>query len=157
MRVPAQAGASFEGLRCWRSAGVSGLGEMGDARLESRAPQWVGLAEWGGAGIGSADVMPTYDYQCEKCDHLFEVFQSMNDAKLTDCPLEDCDGPVRRLLGTGAGLIFKGGGFYETDYRSDSYKQGAKKDKEGSKPESKSESKSSESKPSSSTKSSDSK
>ena len=89
--------------------------------------------------------MPTYDYQCEKCDHLFEVFQSMNDPKLTDCPLEDCDGSVKRLLGTGAGLIFKGGGFYETDYRSDSYKQGAKKEKEGSEP--KKESKSSESKP----------
>ena len=102
--------------------------------------------------------MPTYDYQCQKCDHLFEVFQSMNDAKLTDCPLDDCEGSVKRLLGTGAGLIFKGGGFYETDYRSDSYKQGAKKEKEGSKPKSegKSESKSSESKPGSS-KSSDSK
>ena len=80
--------------------------------------------------------MPTYDYLCEKCGHQFEVFQSMRDDKLTDCPLDDCEGPVKRLLGTGAGLIFKGGGFYETDYRSDSYKKGASKEKEASKPKS---------------------
>ncbi|MFP6881303.1 MAG: FmdB family zinc ribbon protein [Roseibacillus sp.] len=85
--------------------------------------------------------MPTYDYVCEKCGHSFECVQSMNDKKLTDCPLEDCDGKVKRLLGTGAGIIFKGGGFYETDYRSDSYKSGAKKESESSKPkESKSDS-----------------
>lgn len=72
--------------------------------------------------------MPNYDYQCEACGHRFEVFQKMSDAKLEDCPREECDGRVRRLLGTGAGLIFKGGGFYQTDYRSDSYKAGAKKD-----------------------------
>ena len=71
--------------------------------------------------------MPNYDYQCEKCDHVFEVFQSMNDPKLTDCPQEGCDGRVKRLLGTGAGIIFKGSGFYQTDYRSDSYKAGEKK------------------------------
>ena len=86
--------------------------------------------------------MPTYDYVCEKCGHQFEYFQSMNDEKLKDCPLEDCDGTVKRLLGTGAGIIFKGGGFYETDYRSDSYKSGAKKDSEASKPKEKKESKS---------------
>lgn len=73
--------------------------------------------------------MPTYDYKCEKCDHQFEVFQSMKDDRLTDCPLEDCDGHVKRLLGTGAGIIFKGSGFYETDYRSASYKKGASADK----------------------------
>ena len=78
--------------------------------------------------------MPNYDYKCHKCDHVFEVFQSMNDEKLTDCPLEDCDGPVKRLLGTGAGLIFKGTGFYQTDYRSDSYKSGEKKEAESSRP-----------------------
>ena len=78
--------------------------------------------------------MPNYDYKCEKCEHVFEVFQSMNDAKLTDCPQEGCDGKVRRLLGTGAAVIFKGTGFYETDYRSDSYKAGEKKAKEESKP-----------------------
>lgn len=73
--------------------------------------------------------MPTYDYKCEKCDHQFEVFQSMKDDRLTDCPVEGCDGHVKRLLGTGAGIIFKGSGFYETDYRSASYKKGASADK----------------------------
>jgi len=75
--------------------------------------------------------MPTYDYQCEKCGHHFEVFQSMNDAKLTDCPLDECDGGVKRLLGTGAGLIFKGAGFYQTDYRSASYQAGVKSESSG--------------------------
>ena len=69
--------------------------------------------------------MPTYDYECQKCGHRYEVFQSMKDARFTDCPLETCDGAVKRLLGTGAGIIFKGSGFYETDYRSDSYKKAA--------------------------------
>ena len=78
--------------------------------------------------------MPNYDYQCERCGHRFEVFQSMKDEKLTDCPQEECEGPVKRLLGTGAGIIFKGGGFYETDYRSESYKNGAKRDADASKP-----------------------
>ena len=73
--------------------------------------------------------MPTYDYQCQKCGHRFEVFQSMKDDRLTDCPLETCDGNVKRLLGTGAGIIFKGSGFYQTDYRSDSYKKAASADK----------------------------
>ncbi|MDG2400594.1 MAG: zinc ribbon domain-containing protein [Akkermansiaceae bacterium] len=83
--------------------------------------------------------MPNYDYQCEKCDHVFEVFQSMNDEKLADCPQTDCCGQVKRLLGTGAGIIFKGSGFYETDYRSDSYKAGEKKASEAgsSKPDKK--------------------
>ena len=73
--------------------------------------------------------MPTYDYECQKCGHRFEVFQSMKDSRLTDCPLEACPGPVKRLLGTGAGIIFKGSGFYQTDYRSDSYKKAASSDK----------------------------
>lgn len=85
--------------------------------------------------------MPTYDYRCESCGHQFEVFQGMNDPKLEDCPAEDCDGRVKRLLGTGAGVIFKGGGFYQTDYRSESYKKGAKKESEASKPAEKRESK----------------
>lgn len=80
--------------------------------------------------------MPNYDYQCEKCGHPFEVFQSMNDAKLTDCPLAECDGTVKRLLGTGAGLIFKGAGFYQTDYRSASYQAGAKSETSGNSGES---------------------
>jgi putative FmdB family regulatory protein len=72
--------------------------------------------------------MPNYDYVCETCGHRFEVFQSMNDAKLQDCPQESCSGKVKRLLGTGAGLLFKGAGFYQTDYRSNSYQAGAKSD-----------------------------
>jgi putative FmdB family regulatory protein len=70
--------------------------------------------------------MPNYDYECRKCGKRFEVFQSMNDSKLTDCPAETCDGEVKRLLGTGGGIIFKGSGFYQTDYRSSSYQAGAK-------------------------------
>ena len=78
--------------------------------------------------------MPTYEYSCEKCGKNFDVFQSMRDAAFTECPKEHCQleewghGKVKRLLGTGAGLIFKGSGFYITDYRSNSYKEGAKKD-----------------------------
>ncbi len=85
--------------------------------------------------------MPNYDYRCEKCGHVFEVFQSMKDEKLSDCSQESCDGKVKRLMGTGAGIIFKGSGFYQTDYRSDSYKSGAKKESEGSKPKEGKESK----------------
>jgi putative FmdB family regulatory protein len=91
--------------------------------------------------------MPNYDYRCQKCDHVFEVFQKMSDEKLTDCPQDDCDGPVKRLLGTGGGIIFKGGGFYQTDYRSKSYTDGAKKEKEANAPK-KEKSEKKESKPS---------
>lgn len=68
--------------------------------------------------------MPTYEYECAKCRKTFEVFQSIKDQRLTQCPT--CKGKVKRLLGTGAGIIFKGSGFYQTDYRSDGYKQKAK-------------------------------
>ncbi len=77
--------------------------------------------------------MPNYDYKCQKCDHVFEVFQKMSDPKLEDCPVEGCDGKVKRLLGGGAGIIFKGSGFYQTDYRSESYKKGAQSEKGSSK------------------------
>src|SRR5262249_53544234 len=73
--------------------------------------------------------MPTYDYVCEACDHRFEEFQSMSEPVLTKCP-ECKKKKLRRLFGTGAAVLFKGSGFYETDYRSDSYKQAAKADKE---------------------------
>lgn len=96
--------------------------------------------------------MPTYEYQCEKCKKPFEFFQSMKDAALTTCPKEACrmkkwgKGKVKRQLGTGAGLIFKGSGFYITDYRSEGYKAAARSD--ASVGESKSESpKKTESKP----------
>jgi putative FmdB family regulatory protein len=78
--------------------------------------------------------MPTYEYRCEKCKETFELFQSMKDDALQVCPQEQCrmetwgQGKVKRLLGTGAGLIFKGSGFYITDYRSQSYTEAAKKD-----------------------------
>lgn len=76
--------------------------------------------------------MPTYDYECQTCGHQFEARQSMKDAHLTDCPKEGCAGPVKRLIGVGSGFIFKGNGFYITDYRSDSYKAAAKKDSDAS-------------------------
>lgn len=78
--------------------------------------------------------MPTYEYQCEKCHQNFDLFQSMKDAALTTCPEARCcmeswgQGKVKRLVGTGAGLIFKGSGFYITDYRSSGYKEAAKKE-----------------------------
>jgi putative FmdB family regulatory protein len=81
--------------------------------------------------------MPTYEYACEKCGKTFEAFQSMRDAPYKTCPKELCQqakwgkGKVKRLLGTGAGLIFKGSGFYITDYRSNSYKEAAKKESPG--------------------------
>jgi putative FmdB family regulatory protein len=88
--------------------------------------------------------MPNYDYECLECGKRFEVFQSMNDAKLTDCPQPGCAGKVRRLLGTGGGIIFKGSGFYQTDYRSSSYESGAKADKPAGKSEPKAEAKKAE-------------
>ena len=60
--------------------------------------------------------MPTYDYKCEKCGHKFEEFQSITDEPLKKCP--ECEGQVKRLIGTGAGIIFKGNGFYQTDYKN---------------------------------------
>jgi putative FmdB family regulatory protein len=78
--------------------------------------------------------MPTYEYICLKCDHKFEKVQSIKDAPLAVCPKELCGrkkwgkGKVKRAIGAGGGLIFKGSGFYITDYRSENYKAGAKKD-----------------------------
>jgi putative FmdB family regulatory protein len=76
--------------------------------------------------------MPTYEYQCDKCKKTFELFQSMKDEPLKACTKEVCrqktwgKGKVKRLLGTGAGLLFKGSGFYITDYRSEGYRSAAK-------------------------------
>jgi putative FmdB family regulatory protein len=78
--------------------------------------------------------MPTYEYVCHKCNHEFELFQPISDNALTACPKELCPqkpwgkGKVKRLIGAGAGLIFKGSGFYITDYRSKEYKESAKKE-----------------------------
>ena len=80
--------------------------------------------------------MPTYDYECQKCGNRFEIFQSMNDPKLTECRDGECGGSVKRLLGTGGGIIFKGAGFYQTDYRSSSYQASAKAENGSTKTES---------------------
>jgi putative FmdB family regulatory protein len=99
--------------------------------------------------------MPTYEYHCEKCKKDFELYQSMKDNALTTCPKDKCrqktwgKGKVRRLLGTGAGIIFKGSGFYSTDYRSEGYKESAKNEAASSKP---AEAKSADSKPEPTTK-----
>jgi putative FmdB family regulatory protein len=75
--------------------------------------------------------MPTYEYRCTSCEHQFEQFQSMKDKPLRKCP--QCGkNALERLIGTGAAVIFKGSGFYQTDYRSESYKAAAKAESGGS-------------------------
>jgi len=75
--------------------------------------------------------MPTYDYRCDACGHTLEIFHSMTAAPKRKCPA--CGQlKLKRAIGSGAGIIFKGSGFYETDYRSDSYKKGAATDKPSS-------------------------
>ena len=91
--------------------------------------------------------MPTYEYVCAKCGHEFEKFQSIAAKALAQCPEDACGqkkwgrGSVKRKIGGGAGLLFKGSGFYITDYRSEGYKSADKKDSESSKPAAASESK----------------
>ena len=93
--------------------------------------------------------MPTYDYQCEACDHAFELFQSMSAPVKRKCP--ECGKlSLKRLIGTGAGVLFKGSGFYETDYRSESYKKAKEADKPASKEDSSAKKSSSDSPPASS-------
>lgn len=95
--------------------------------------------------------MPTYDYECDACQHKFEIFQNMSDELLTKCP--KCKKKkLRRLFGAGAAIMFKGSGFYQTDYRSESYKKSAAAEKTSSEPaaasaDSKSSDTKSESKP----------
>ena len=78
--------------------------------------------------------MPTYEYKCEKCGHQFELVQSISAASLSVCSKEACarkpwgKGKVKRVISGGGGLLFKGSGFYITDYRSEKYKEAAKKD-----------------------------
>ena len=75
--------------------------------------------------------MPTYEYKCGNCDHLMEVFQSITASPKKKCP--ECGKlKLQRLMGIGSVVIFKGGGFYETDYRSESYKKGAEGEKKAS-------------------------
>lgn len=96
--------------------------------------------------------MPTYDYICDSCEHAWELFQKITDDPVTKCPACGKKKAVRQF-GTGAAIMFKGSGFYETDYRSDSYKKSAKADKsqKSDSTDSKSSSTSSEKKPSGST------
>ncbi|MCC6909313.1 MAG: zinc ribbon domain-containing protein [Phycisphaerales bacterium] len=72
--------------------------------------------------------MPTYDYVCRACGHEFELFQSMTDSVKRKCP-KCAKAKLERLIGTGAGVIFKGSGFYQTDYRSEGYKKAADAEK----------------------------
>lgn len=72
--------------------------------------------------------MPTYDYVCDACEHAFELFQSIKEDAKKKCP-ECGKSKLRRLIGPGAAIVFKGSGFYKTDYRSDSYKKAAAADK----------------------------
>ena|SRR6266446_731464 len=78
--------------------------------------------------------MPTYEYVCSKCQHQFDIFQSITEKPLKVCPKDKCGlerwgkGQVKRAIVTGAGIIFKGSGFYSTDYRSEGYKEAAKKE-----------------------------
>ena len=77
--------------------------------------------------------MPTYEYHCDACEHHFDEFQSIMDQPLKKCP--ECGKPrLRRIFGTGAAILFKGSGFYQTDYRSESYKAAAKAEQETTKP-----------------------
>jgi putative FmdB family regulatory protein len=77
--------------------------------------------------------MPTYEYECLRCRRVFDTFQKITDEPLKRCP--KCKGKVKRKIGSGAGIIFKGSGFYATDYRSDGYKSAAKADKPAPKAE----------------------
>lgn len=80
--------------------------------------------------------MPTYDYRCSACDHTFELFQHITEDPVKKCPA--CGEPkVERVIGAGSGIIFKGSGFYQTDYRSEEYKSKAKKESEPVKSETK--------------------
>jgi putative FmdB family regulatory protein len=97
--------------------------------------------------------MPTYEYECAKCKKGFEIFQSMKDNALTSCPKDKCrmktwgKGKVKRKLGAGAGFIFKGSGFYITDYRSEGYKKAKSSGDSAAKSESPKKETKSESKP----------
>ena len=100
---------------------------LASKRIDSLAGLWFILR-----------TMPTYEYSCSKCDQQFDLFQSITASAIETCPKDQCKqkrwgkGKVKRVIGAGAGLIFKGTGFYITDYRSENYKEGAKKDSSAS-------------------------
>jgi putative FmdB family regulatory protein len=90
--------------------------------------------------------MPTYDYECQKCGHVFEVFHAMSEAPKVKCEKTGCSGKATKQIGAGSGLIFKGSGFYITDYKDKKSGNGASESKSdasdsGSSSESKSEAK----------------
>ena len=92
--------------------------------------------------------MPTYEYKCQECGHAFELFQQMSASVKKKCP--ECEKlKLKRLIGSGSAVMFKGSGFYETDYRSESYKNDAKAAKESLKPKKDDKKKSNNSKKSS--------
>jgi putative FmdB family regulatory protein len=106
--------------------------ELLEARRHKTLPDWAGI---GRIAVQKNDLtMPTYEYTCTKCGKDFETFQSISAKPLTTCREDLCAqkkwgrGKVKRKIGGGAGLIFKGSGFYITDYRSEGYKSAAKKD-----------------------------
>jgi len=130
MTLKKRAGVTRDLYRLDLTRGQPRIRVPGFGPLAHQAPWWPERV---------IETMPTYDYICEKCGHAFEVFQSMSDKALTACPKDHCamkrwgKGKIRRQIGAGAGLIFKGSGFYITDYRSENYKSGAKKDSDSAK------------------------
>ena len=117
--------------------GKDGLGGVPGVDRTPSPDKDCGTAAERAAKIFRPVHMPTYEYVCQKCGHAFECVQSMSAAPLEECPKESCPksrwghGRVKRGVGGGAGLIFKGSGFYITDYRSDGYKSAAKADTSG--------------------------
>ncbi len=83
--------------------------------------------------------MPTYQYRCSECGHEFEEMQTITADPITECP--NCSGKVQRVISGGGGFLFKGTGFYITDYRDSKYKEASKKEKDSALPESKSKDK----------------
>jgi putative FmdB family regulatory protein len=89
--------------------------------------------------------MPTYDYRCNACDYTFELFQSISERLVRKCP--ECGKPkLERLFGAGGAVLFKGSGFYQTDYRSSEYKSKLKTENDSAKPDTKSKDKTSDEK-----------
>ena len=129
MRGANDAGAGGQGS----PVGVEAIVWVWRTERLSVVPPGLRLSGWnpGKDGIFFS-TMPTYEYVCEKCGAHLDIFQSMKDAALKTCPKDKCPkkvwgkGKIQRQLGTGAGFIFKGSGFYITDYRSAGYKKAAK-------------------------------